>query len=71
MISFPGLLPRSALSAAVYPGRDPPASGQEASSNITLALNARLSRRGKLHYIVLAMYMSVSKLVTTALLSLG
>ena len=36
---FPGLLPRGALSAEVHPGRDLPASGQEASSDPILTLN--------------------------------
>ena len=42
---FPGFLPRWALSAEVHPGRDPLASGQEASSNPILTLNDRWSRR--------------------------
>ena len=46
---FPGLLPRWGLSAEVHPGRHPPASGQEASSNPILALNGRWSRRRILH----------------------
>ena len=36
-----GLLPRRVLSEGVYPGRDPPASGQEPPSNPIFTLNGR------------------------------